>query len=139
MSENVGHDPCFHCWSFCPCFHWPNFRALLQIWGNCKFQIWGNAPNLGQKPILNLEFEWENLLSASHNYSWTCPEPSSLFLCALLATTIKRYGNITKTHVLDNKNFSEYGKLTQIWRNFFDGDTLTQIWGNSEKKTPFTH
>ena len=131
------------------CQGWPNFRALLQIWGNCKFQIWGNAPNLGQKPILNLEFEWENLLSASHNYPWTCPEPSSLFLCALLATTIKRYGNITKTHVLDNKNFSEYGKLTQIWSNFFDDDTLTQIWGNSpvigrlqvlnEKKTQFTH
>ena len=110
---------------------WPNFGALLQIWGNCKFQIWGNAPNLGQKPIFNLEIEWENMLSASHNYSWTFPKPSSLFLCASLATTIKRHGNITKKHVSDNKNFSKYGKLTQIWSNFFDDDTLTQIWGNS--------
>ena len=110
---------------------WPNFGALLQIWGNCKFQIWGNAPNLGQKPIFNLEIEWENMLSASHNYSWTFLKPSSLFLCASLATTIKRHGNITKKHVLDSKNFSKYGKLTQIWSNFFDDDTLTQIWGNS--------
>ena len=110
---------------------WPNFGALLQIWGNCKFQIWGNAPNLGQKPIFNLEIEWENMLSASHNYSWTCPKPSSLFLCASLATTIKRHRNITEKHVLDSKNFSKYGKLTQIWSNFFDDDTLTQIWGNS--------
>ena len=39
------------------CQGWPNFRALLQIWGNCKFQIWGNAPNLGQKPIFNVNFE----------------------------------------------------------------------------------
>ena len=38
---------------------WPNFGALLQIWGNCKFQIWGNAPNLGQKPIFNDNFENE--------------------------------------------------------------------------------
>ena len=92
--------------------HWP------KIWVNCKFQIWGNDPNLGQRLIFKLEIEWENISSSSCNYSWTCPKYSRIFLCALLATTIRCHRNITKKHVLDNKNFSKYGKLTQIWSNF---------------------
>ena len=97
---------------------WPIFGALPQIWVNCKFQIWGNDPNLGQRLIFKLEIEWENISSSSCNYSWTCPKYSRIFLCALLATTIRCHRNITKKHVLDNKNFSKYGKLTQIWSNF---------------------
>ena len=97
---------------------WPKFGSLPQIWVNCKFQIWGNDPNLGQRLIFKLEIEWENISSSSCNYSWTCPKYSRIFLCALLATTIRCHRNITKKHVLDNKNFSKYGKLTQIWSNF---------------------
>ena len=97
---------------------WPIFGALPQIWVNCKFQIWGNDPNLGQRLIFKLEIEWENISSSSCNYSWTCPKYSRIFLCALLATTIRCHRNITKKHVLDNKNFSKYGKLTQNWSNF---------------------
>ena len=98
---------------------WPIFGALLQIWVNCKFQIWGNDPNLGQKLIFKLEIQWENNSSLSHNYSRTCPNHSRIFICASLTTTIRSHRNITKKHVLDNKNFSKYGKLTQIWSNFF--------------------
>ena len=97
---------------------WPIFGSLPQIWVNCKFQIWGNDPNLGQRLIFKLEIEWENISSSSCNYSWTCPKYSRIFLCALLAPTIRCHRNITKKHVLDNKNFSKYGKLTQIWSNF---------------------
>ena len=98
---------------------WPNFGALLQIWGNCKFQIWGNAPNLGHKPIFNMKIEWENMLSASHNYSWTCPKPSSLFLCALLATTIKRHGNITKKICFVQQKFLQIWEIDPNLEQFF--------------------
>ena len=104
---------------------------MAHIWVNCKFQIWGNDPNLGQKLIFKLKIQWENNSSLSHNYSRTCPNHSRIFICASLTTTIRSHRNITKKHVLNNKNFSKYGKLTQIWSNFFDDDTLTQIWGNS--------
>ena len=97
---------------------WPIFGSLPQIWVSCKFQIWGNDPNLGQRLIFKLEIKWDNISSSSCNYSWTCPMYSRTFLCALLATTIRCHRNITKKHVLDNKNFSKYGKLTQIWSNF---------------------
>ena len=97
---------------------WPIFGALPQIWVNCKFQIWGNDPNLGQKLIFKLEIQWENNSSSSHNYSRTCPNHSRISICASLTTTIRSHRNITKKHVLDNKNFSKYGKLTQIWSNF---------------------
>ena len=62
--------------------------------------------------------KWENISSSSCNYSWTCPKYSRIFICALLATMIRCHRNITKKHVFDNKNFSKYGKLTQIWSNF---------------------
>ena len=129
------------------CQGWPNFRALLQIWGNCKFQIWGNAPNLGQKPILNLEFEWENLLSASHNYSWTCPEPSSLFLCALLATTIKRQGNIKKNTFWTTKispnmgNWPKFGAIFLTMTHWPKFGAILQLSGDFKywrKKALFT-
>ena len=84
---------------------WPIFGSLPQIWVNCKFQIWGNDPNLGQKQIFKLEVEWENMSSLSHNYSGTCPDPSSIYLCALFATAIKCQENITNKHFLNNKKF----------------------------------
>ena len=97
---------------------WPKFGALPQIWVNWKFQIWGNDPNLGQKLIFKIEIQWESNSSLSHNYSRTWPKHSIIFICASLTTTIRSHRNITKKHVLDNKNFSKYGKLTQIWSNF---------------------
>ena len=92
------------------------------MWVNWKFQIWGNDPNLGQKLIFKFEIQWESNSSLSHNYSRTWPKHSRIFICASLTKTIRYHRNITKKHVLDNKNFSKYGRLTQIWSNF--------LWGN---------
>ena len=94
------------------------FGSLPQIWVNCKFQIWGNDPNLGQKLIFKSEIQWESNSSLSHNYSRTWPKHSRIFICVSLTTTIRSHRNMKKKHVLDNKNFSKYGKLTLIWSDF---------------------
>jgi len=101
-------------WTWTSCFSqgWPIFGTLPQIWVNWKFQIWGNDPNLGQKLNFKFEIQWESNSSLSHNYSRTWPKHSRIFICVELTTTIRSHRNITKKHVLDNTNFSKYGKLT---------------------------
>ena len=48
---------------------WPIFGSLPQIWVNCKFQIWGNDPNLGQRLIFKLEIKWEDISSEYECYN----------------------------------------------------------------------
>ena len=40
-------------------------------------------------------------------------------------------GSIEEKHVFDSINFPKFGKLTQIWGDFFNNGSLPQIWGNS--------
>ena len=50
----------------------PRSGSFPQIWGNEKFQNWGNSPELGKWQIFDQFFLMEELIVMSYNYSGTC-------------------------------------------------------------------
>ena len=110
---------------------WPIFGALPQIWVNCKFQIWGNDPNLGQKLIFKLEIQFENNSSLSHNYSRTCPKHSTIFIYVLHWPL--RWGVIEifqKNMFWTTKISPNMGDWPKFGAIFYE-EILIQIWSNS--------
>ena len=50
----------------------PRSGSLPQIWGNGKFQNWGNSPDLEKLQIFDQYFVMEKSIVTSYNYSGKC-------------------------------------------------------------------
>ena len=96
----------------------PRSGSFPQIWGNDKFQNWGNSPDLGKWQIFDQFFVMEESIVTSYNYSGTCIIywRIKIYICVPRQGTRKK---LFKINIFFAVKFSpDLGKLPRFQENF---------------------